>query len=404
MRMKKGTMLLLAIAVIASFLMIIALGGVEEPSSSVAESVAVELPEGFEPITQTQGEELYDTDQAVNKAADALGSIGAYGHLNFTFGNLDESELSTSIDLYVPTSKSNLIVNLLRLKTRQDCEWEVLSVRNADNKHFYYEREGSADLVDLYSYETDELVSKASKTFEEAESETAASVAAAEEEFEDQLDSIREKYGIAGSASAASSSGSSGFTLDVSELTFDGESIITSTEKDMREYDYIKDVTIQVDKDEIDIFVQVPSAVTEDTAKMAGEDVARYLAAQASWANDYYKQPGSDDIGSLYDRYTLMLYVDDGYKNFELITSISTMKEKALPTLLTCIATKPMSLSPKHPKPLRRLRAKPPRLLLLPKKNLKISSIPSEKSMELPVRPPLLPLPAPQALLLMSRS
>ena len=73
-----------------------------------------------------------------------------------------------------------------------------------------------------------------------------------------------------------------------------------------------------MDKDEIDIFVQVPSAVTEDTAKMAGEDVARYLAAQASWANDYYKQPGSDDIGSLYDRYTLMLYVDDGYKNFEL--------------------------------------------------------------------------------------
>lgn len=218
----------------------------------------------------------------------------------------------------MPTSKSNLIVNLLRLKTRQDCEWEVLSVRNADNKHFYYEREGSADLVDLYSYETDELVSKASKTFEEAESETAASVAAAEEEFEDQFDSIREKYGIAGSASAASSSGSSGFTLDVSELTFDGESIITSTEKDMREYDYIKDVTIQVDKDEIDIFVQVPSAVTEDTAKMAGEDVARYLAAQASWANDYYKQPGSDDIGSLYDRYTLMLYVDDGYKDFDL--------------------------------------------------------------------------------------
>ena len=86
----------------------------------------------------------------------------------------------------------------------------------------------------------------------------------------------------------------------------------------MREYDYIKDVTIQVDKDEIDIFVQVPSAVTEDAAKMAGEDVARYLAAQASWANDYYKQPGSDDIGSLYDRYTLMLYVDDGYKDFDL--------------------------------------------------------------------------------------
>lgn len=322
MRMKKGTMLLLAIAVIASLLMIIALGGVEEPSSSSApqseaESAAIELPDGFEPITQAQGEELYDTDQAVDKAVAALEDIGVSGNVNFTFGNLEESQLCTFVDLYAPTQVQNLIVHLMRLTTQSNNEWEVESVVNAENKHFYYVSGNSSGLVDLYSYETDELVSKASKTFEEAESETAASVAAAEEEFEDQLDSVREKYGITGSTSAASS-GSSGFTLDVSELTFDGESIITSTEKDMREYDYIKDVTIQVDKDEIDIFVQVPSAVTEDTAKMAGEDVARYLAAQASWANDYYKQPGSDDIGSLYDRYTLMLYVDDGYKDFDL--------------------------------------------------------------------------------------
>lgn len=323
MRMKKGTMLLLAIAVIASLLMIIALGGIEEPSSSASpqsesESAAAELPDGFEPITQAQGESLYDTDQAVDKATAALGDIGVSGNVTFTFGNLKESELCTFVDLYAPTSAQNLIVHLMRLTTQNNHEWEVESVVNAENKHFYYVSGSSSGLADLYSYKTDEIISEASKTFEEAASETAASVAAAEEEFEDQLDSIREKYGIAGSASAASSSGSSGFTLDVSELTFDGESIITSTEKDMREYDYIKDVTIQVDKDEIDIFVQVPSAVTEDTAKMAGEDVARYLAAQASWANDYYKQPGSDDIGSLYDRYTLMLYVDDGYKNFEL--------------------------------------------------------------------------------------
>lgn len=320
MRMKKGTMLLLAIAVIASFLMIIALGGVEEPSSSATESVAAEPPEGFELVSQAQGEELYDTDQAVNKAADVLGGIGVYGRINFTFGNLEDSELSTSIDLYAPLSAKKLIINLMRLKTGQDCEWKVVSVKNVENNHFYYICEDSAGLVDVYSYETDELISKASKTFEEAESETAASVAAAEDEFEDRLDSIAEKHSDSSttSESAASSSSSSGFTLDVSELTFDGESIITSAEKDMCKYDYIKDVTIKVDKDEIDIVVQVPSVVDDDTAKMAGEDVARYLAAQASWANDYYKQPSNDDIGSLYDRYTLMLYVDDGYKNFDL--------------------------------------------------------------------------------------
>lgn len=325
MRMKKGTMLLLAIAVIASLLMIIALGGVEKPSSSStpqseAESDVVELPEGFEPVSQAQGEELYDTDQAVGKAVAALGDIGVSGNVSFTFGNLEESQLCTFVDIYVPTQAQNLIVHLVRLTTQDNNEWEVESIVNAENKHFYYVSGNSAGLVDLYSYETDELISKASKTFEEAESETAASVAAAEDEFEDQLDSIAEKHSDSGtpSESAASSSSSSGFTLDVSELTFDGEPIITSTEKDMCKYDYIKDVTIQVDKDEIDIVVQVPSVVDDDTAKMAGEDVALYLAAQASWANDYYKQPGSDDIGSLYDRYTLMLYVDDGYKNFDL--------------------------------------------------------------------------------------
>lgn len=311
MRMKKGTMLLLAIAVIASFLMIIALGGVEEPSisstpQSEAESAAIELPDGFKPIAQAQGEELYDTDQAVDKAVAALGDIGVSGNVNFTFGNLEESQLCTFVDLYAPTQVQNLIVHLMRLTAQSSNEWEVESIVNAENKHFYYVGGNSSGLVDLYSYETDELISKASKTFEEAESETAASIA--------------EKHSDSGttSESAASSSSSSGFTLDVSELTFDGESIITSAEKDMCKYDYIKDVTIQVDKDEIDIVVQVPSVVDDDTAKMAGEDVARYLAAQASWANDYYKQPGSDDIGSLYDRYTLMLYVDDGYKNFDL--------------------------------------------------------------------------------------
>lgn len=323
MRMKKGTMLLLAIAVIASLLMIIALGGVEEPSisstpQSEAESAAIELPDGFKPITQAQGEELYDTDQAVDKAVAALGDIGVSGNVNFTFGNLEESQLCTFVDLYAPTQVQSLIVHLMRLTTQSNNEWEVESVVNAENKHFYYVSGNSSGLVDLYSYETDEIISKASKTFEEAESETAASVATAEEEFDRQLDSIEEKYSAASSTSAASSSGSSGFTLDVSELTLDGESIITSAEKDMCKYDYIKDVTIQVDKDEIDIVVQVPSVVDDDTAKMAGEDVARYLAAQASWANDYYKQPSSDDIGSLYDRYTLMLYVDDGYKNFDL--------------------------------------------------------------------------------------
>lgn len=331
MRMRKGTMLLLAIAVIASLLMIIALGGVEERSSSESAAVSqdaeevsyppVKLPDDFEQLSYADESILknHDALQLARSMGNTMGTIGVRKNIGkIVFGNFTDGAAGMVVDAYVQTSLSDLIVHSTRKYPYNENDWKIISIKNAASELYYYICDDFAGTVDLYNYETDELVSKASKTFEEAASETAASVAAAEEEFDKQLDSIEEKYSAASSASAASSSGSSGFTLDVSELTFDGESIITSTEKDMREYDYIKDVTIQVDKDEIDIFVQVPSAVTEDTAKIAGEDVARYLAAQASWANDYYKQPGSDDIGSLYDRYTLMLYVDDGYKNFDL--------------------------------------------------------------------------------------
>lgn len=331
MRMKKGTMLLLAIAVIASFLLLIVFGGIEAPSSSESAAVSqdmeevsyppVKLPDEFEQLSYADESILknHDVLQLARSMGKTMGTIGVRKNVGeIVFGNFADGADGMAVDAYVQTSLSDLVIHSTRKYPYSENDWKIISIKNAASELYYYICDDFAGTVDLYSYETDEIISEASKTFEEAESETAASVAAAEEEFDEQLDSIKEKYSADSSTVAASSSGSSGFTLNVSELTFDGESIITSTEKDMAEYDYIKDVTIQVDKDEIDIVVQVPSSVTEDTAKMAGEDVARYLAAQASWANDYYKQPSSDDIGSLYDRYTLMLYVDDGYKNFDL--------------------------------------------------------------------------------------
>lgn len=109
-------------------------------------------------------------------------------------------------------------------------------------------------------------------------------------------------------------------TKKASKLKFDGESIIDSTVSLMKEYDYIRDVYIDVIEDEkkINIAIQVPSATDFDVAKMAGEDTARYLASLAAYANDYYEVPGVDSIGSLYDRYSLLIYIDDGYGNFDI--------------------------------------------------------------------------------------
>lgn len=112
----------------------------------------------------------------------------------------------------------------------------------------------------------------------------------------------------------------SAVTRNISELEINGEKIIDITTRDMKKYDYIKDVYISVDEsgNEVNITVQVLSATPTDTAKMAGEDVARYLAAMAGSANNYFKLPGSDDLGGIYDKYSLLLYVDDGNGSISL--------------------------------------------------------------------------------------
>lgn len=106
----------------------------------------------------------------------------------------------------------------------------------------------------------------------------------------------------------------------VSQLEFNGESVIDSTVSFMKERDDIYDAYIEVDEKEnlISIVVQVAPSLTEDKAKEAGEDTARYFASVCSWANSHFSAPSSTDIGGIYSSYDLMLYVDDGYKNFDI--------------------------------------------------------------------------------------
>lgn len=116
----------------------------------------------------------------------------------------------------------------------------------------------------------------------------------------------------------------------VSELTFDGESVIDVAVRDMKEYEYIKDVYIEIDESEkqINIVVQIPSETDADTGRMAGEDVARYLASLASWSNESYSGPSSDDLGGIYNKYDLLIYVDDGNHSFDIYGAKVTAARK----------------------------------------------------------------------------
>lgn len=101
----------------------------------------------------------------------------------------------------------------------------------------------------------------------------------------------------------------------LSDLVYAGESVIDVAVRDLVSgYDYIQDVSYVVDekKSEVRIAVIVPSGSNDETVKKAGDKAARYLAALANFSCSEYAPPGADDLGGLFERYSLLLYVDDG--------------------------------------------------------------------------------------------
>lgn len=105
-------------------------------------------------------------------------------------------------------------------------------------------------------------------------------------------------------------------TKKVSEMLFNGELITDVAKRDLvSNYDYILDVAYVVDEKspEIKIAIQVPIGTDNKTVKKAGDKAARYLASLANFSNPDFALPGSDDLGGLFEKYNLLLYIDDGF-------------------------------------------------------------------------------------------
>lgn len=107
------------------------------------------------------------------------------------------------------------------------------------------------------------------------------------------------------------------------------EQCINDTIEFMKGYDYINDVGISVDEanKQINIAVEVPDSVKGDYIRMSGEDCARYLASQVSYVNNDFAVPGSDNIGTLYDTYDLLIKVYSTSGNInEMGAAVSSRK------------------------------------------------------------------------------
>lgn len=119
---------------------------------------------------------------------------------------------------------------------------------------------------------------------------------------------------------ASSSSSVASKIKEASKLLFNGELITEIAKRDLvQNNDYILDVAYVIDESrpEIQIAIQVPIGTDIDTVKKAGDKAARYLASLANFANSDFELPGNEDLGGLFEKYNLLLYIDDGYGNID---------------------------------------------------------------------------------------
>lgn len=265
-----------------------------EKNKTIKNNSNVKVPDDFVLATESQLEALPDADELMDAVDAALKTIGVQEIESTTYGNYNKVGSAIMADIYVVTDLRKLVVDIQYFNER----WSVAFIYNAENGNKYYPLAG----VNVYDYTSGECINPKKET-EQTEA------TAPPDEGGENLGTI---------------------TRNISELEINGEKIIDITTRDMKEYDYIKDVYISVDEssNEVNIAVQVPVSTNTDTAKMAGEDVVRYLAAMAGNANSYFKLPGSDDLGGIYDQYSLLIYVDDGNENLALYGAKVTTSNK----------------------------------------------------------------------------
>ncbi len=284
----------------------------------------VDLLNEFVEVATWNLSNIPDREGLITEISDITNSIGVADIKDIVLGNMsgDKNSVMTIDGYCVTDTEKQLIVSCKYRALNFIPKWITIAVVDVDTGNYYYASDYRKFTVDFYDYQTGEQLTEEvtiavneSETQSEKYTELISDETMTETEIKE-IEKLEEKNATN--------------NTKVSELTYMDENIVDTTIADMKQYEYIKDVFIEVDEDkkEIDIVVQIPSSTDIETAKMAGEDVARYLAAMANFANSYYEIPGSESIGGIYNKYDLVIYVDDGKGNYNIYGGKVTTSKK----------------------------------------------------------------------------
>lgn len=124
----------------------------------------------FTPITDEEALSLIsagaveadNVDKLVNPILLACNEIGVKETKDAQIGNYEENSGVYFIDVKFATEKGiTLLANAMYISFTANPEWSGISIKDFNTGHWYYIPEGSEEMVDLYSYETGELIEPA---------------------------------------------------------------------------------------------------------------------------------------------------------------------------------------------------------------------------------------------------
>lgn len=163
--------------------------------------------ESTEPETEQNISELLDYDSLVDEVVDKLVYIGVTELDNTIIESLEETAGIINVTLVCETIgedfEKTLEINMHYATILSDPEWYVDSIKkyNEDSEEpnmYYYVPDSLIEKVDIYDYETDELISAATEELnsDETMDEYQKTLDDTQKEFKEYIQGLRTEYGI----------------------------------------------------------------------------------------------------------------------------------------------------------------------------------------------------------------
>lgn len=149
---------------------------------------------------KSQNIDLPNTESLDKELINILSKLGAVGSPEMDYISYRATDSGDiDIDFLVDTDLYSLRVSCMYIEVLS--KWSIFRVSNDENKHCYYVAPGTEEMVDLYDYKTDALISEKSanpKTSSELMDDYEKEMESIGDDYDADLDSIADEYNVSG--------------------------------------------------------------------------------------------------------------------------------------------------------------------------------------------------------------